>query len=597
MQLLSLKSSNPTINTISLILACISILGMIATLLWFCVYKKILEYTYKNSKALETIEYTPVLKWITNINFISIREKSNPFISNSFEIMLRNYYEMYSERFTTLCKQTTLFLDSNSNRSWPLFSNLIRAKELNKRIEILRLDVRETVANVQDIIELQTIVRNWFIEINDKSNLILEIIKEKNQKITSNSVEIWRVKSLNENKLYKLNENLNEVKENIKNAKYLNAFDNLKNISSFLGETTQFIDSTDKINNLINVELRERLSDIAKEIESVNLSIKEKTKNLNAFISLQNSYITFVKSTKIEIYSLKIEDAYKRCFTMIDQIKKHESNLKYEMLIKNFIKSNHSNLIHILNQCNSDIFKTLETIEFNNKFGVKTTIEKQKLDDIHKSFNNLRSKAISVFNQQNDSKLQEYTINHMKKGQEIKDIFEKSRVILNQLVAIRSSLKLVEDFKIELESKIISYKKMLLATELIIAKNPKIDDLKRFIPPIQNGFDRLIVFENVLKNDPDLMKSQKSIEEFSEYLDDSNSEIAKLKTEMAQCVYIAKMAEMSLAYSARFSGIESFDLEIEKSLNEFENGQYKECLNRNITFLKEMKINNKSAVS
>ncbi|PPE06754.1 hypothetical protein [Mesoplasma corruscae] len=594
---MNLKSENLTINTLSLVLIVISLIGMSITLAWFIIYKKTIEYTYKNSQTLEKIDYIPVTKWLVSVNTVATKNRTNKNIEDSFNILFRNYYEMYGERFISLCKQTTLFLDSNSSRSWPLFSNFLKAKDLNSKIELLNLDAKETVLNAQEILELQTITRNWFVKINDMANTIVEILNDKNQKKDAKSAEIWRVQSLKESKLYSLKIGLSNSLSFIKAAKYSNAVENLKAVSSLLGEITKFIDSTDKIINMVDHEIRERLQKILNEIQSINLSNKEKEKNLNAFIALENSYINFIKNAKIDIYSLKIDEAYKRCFRMIEQIKKHESNLQYEMLIKNFIKSNYSHLENVFNQCNSDILKSIEMVDFNAKFGIKIVQQKRKIDSIKRSFENIRNKALDIFTEPVKSKEQQYATNHKKKGQEIKEIYENSKIILNELVAIRISMKSLDDFKIELESKIISFKKMLLATELILAKNPKIDELKRFTPFIQTYFSKLQECENILKNDNEVFASQKNIDDFSEILDEYNSTIAKTKTEMAQWVYIAKLAEMSLAYSARFSGIKSFDEEIEKSIQAFEAAKYKECLNKNIAFLRNIKQKNKTAIA
>ncbi|ATZ21826.1 hypothetical protein [Mesoplasma tabanidae] len=592
MNLMSTLSSKPTaLFMVGIGLVVISILGLICTLVTLVLYKKTVEYTYESSKKLSYVDSSPLLKKIIIIYRIYIKNKDNKNLESTFLIMLRNYYNIYAERFVTLTTETTQMFNENSYRPKPTISNYLKAKRIFYKADILQTDTANVVNNIEQILEMQKIARDWYINVVHETNNIKTLIK------TGNGIsnDVWSPNTLNGNFFNNLNLYIESASVDIKNAKYNEAISNLKDAYEIISKLILILDHTEKIVYLVDQQLKNKLEEIRNSIfQSTTGNEVQKSNKISQFNSISDFYANSVKTIKREIYSINIEKAYENSERLLSQIRIFELNMKYETSIKQFIENSQKVIKNAFSSVSNEIVALKDIRSLNKKFGTSSNLNaiRSRILSVEQTIKEQQERYTNLLKEFELSQNSVQKLHYTKQGLNLMDIISKIFLSFENLRLIRAELTSKEEIINEIQSRNMSLKKVLAVMEVMIAKNSNISVLKTFQEKINIGFRILEKSEKNLKNYPETFLVRSVFDEMIEYLDGKIVSFAILKNDMASTIYLAKLAEVSLSYLNRFGGIESIDKSIAKSLEKLKQENYTECLKDNVTILSRLSSQN-----
>ncbi|AVN61245.1 hypothetical protein [Mesoplasma florum] len=592
MILMSTLSNKPTaLLIVGIVFVVISILGLLATLITLVLYKKTVEYTYESSRKLTYVDSSPLLKKIIIIYRIFIKNKDNRNLESTFYIMLRNYYNIFAERFVTLATETAEMFNENSYNPKPTIRNYLKAKKIFYRAEILHADTVDVINNIEQILEMQKIARDWYINVIEETNNIKSLIKAGN----GSTNDTWSPNGLNSNFFNNLNLYIESAGLDIKNAKYNEAISNLKDAYEIISRLILILDDTEKIVYLIDYQLKNKLEEIRSSIfESTAGSELQKNNKKSQFNSISGFYANWVKTIKREIYSINIEKAYENSRRLLSQICLFEINMKYETSIKQFIESSQKVIKNAFSSISNEVVALKDIRNLNKKFGTNNNINsiKSRIFSVEQTIKDQEERYINLLNEFALSETSVQKLHYAKQGSNLMDIISKIFLSFENLRLIRAQLTSQEEIINEIQSRNISLKKVLVVMEVMIAKNPSISVLKTYQEQINNGFKILEKSEKNVRVYPETFLSRPVFDEMIEYLDGKIVSFAILKNDMASTIYLAKLAEVSLSYLNRFGGIESIDKNIAKSLEKLKQENYTECLKDNVLILNKLNSQN-----
>lgn len=592
MNLFSTLSSKPTtLLAIGIILVIISILGLIGTLIALVLYKKTLEYTFESSKFLTYIDSSPLIKKIIIFYRIYAQNKDNRNLESTFLILLRNYYNIFVERFVELATETAKMFNENNYRPKPTFKNYIKAKRIFNDTFSLLTDNIETINNIETILEMQKVARDWYINVVEETNNVVSMIKAKND--TKN--DVWSPNVLNSTYLNNLKLLIDSASIDIKKAKYNQAISGLKEAYEIVAKLIAIIDHTEKITYLVDKQLNNKLKNVRNSIlQNLTSDELEKVSKLSQFNSLFTLYLNMTTNIKRDIYSLKIERAYETSESLLEQIKSFETNMRYEIMIKEFVGNSEKVIKNSFSALSNEIVAIKDIISLNEKFGGTKNINliKSKILSVEQILKEHEKKYKNLLTEFEINKKSVQKLNYTKQGGVLTDIFSKIFISFEKLRVIRTELINQEDILNEIESRNMSFKKILAIMEVMIAKNASISVLKTFQDEINNGFKKLAWSEKQLKVEPAIFFNRVNYNLMIDYLDSEIINFAMLRNDMASTVYLAKLAEMSLSYLNRFGGIKSIDQQISLSLAKLKEENYEDCLKHNVAILNRLNSQN-----
>ncbi|ATQ35764.1 hypothetical protein MENTO_v1c06320 [Mesoplasma entomophilum] len=588
----TLSSKQTALFMVGIILVVVSLFGLIGTLIALVIYKKTVEYTYESSRKLELVNSSPLFVKIKIFHKVSLHNKENKFLEPTFKILLRNYYNIFAERFVELADQTTKMFNANNYKPKPTIGNYLKAKKIFDNSYALQTDTVNIVNNIEQILEMQKIARDWYISVIEETNNIKTLIKAKN----GISNDVWSRNSLNANFLYNLNSCIELAGAEIQNSKFNEAIANLKEAYEIISKLILIIDHTEKMIYLVDNQLKNKLDEIAKSIFQISTNNElQKNNRRSQFSSISDFYKNLSITIKREIYSLNIERAYENSETLLAQIRGFEINMKYETAIKQFIENSQKVIKNSFSSIQNEITSLYDIWSINKQFGNNVA-----------NINSIRTKILSVeqiIKEQNEkyaNLLEEFAISetsfqkllYAKQGSNLMDIISKIFLSFENLRVIRAQLTSKNEIINEIQSRNISLKKVLVVMEVLIAKNPNISILKTFQEHINTGFKILEKSEKNVKNNPELFYDRDKYDEMIQFLDAKIISFAIMKNDMASTIYLAKLSEVSLSYLNRFGGIESIDKSISKSLEKLQDENYIECLKDNVIILSKLNSKN-----
>ncbi|ASZ09351.1 hypothetical protein CK556_03275 [Mesoplasma chauliocola] len=588
----TLVNKPTTLLILGLIFVVISILGIIGTLITLVIYKKTIEYTYESSRLLEYVDHAPLLKKIRSVYRIYMQNKTNRNIESTFLILLRNYYDIYATRFSNLTTEAAEMLSENNYRPKPSISNYIKAKRTYDKCSCLYVDTRNTIDNIENILEMQKIARDWYINVIEETNNVLTLIKTR-----KDSNDIWGPKTLNSKYIQNLKLYIESANLQIESAKYNEAVSSLKEAYEIIANLIQIIDHTEKMLYLTDYQLTSKMEEIRVSIlQNWGRNELEKTNKSSQFSSLFNVYSNMIKNIKSNIYSLNFEKAYETSKSILDQIKDFEKNMRYEMLIIGFVETSKININNAFSGLSNEVILIKDTMSLNEGFGFAKNINliKSKMLNVEHTIKDIQTKYNSLLIEFDLRKTSVQKLNYAKQGSLLMDIFSKIFMSFENLRVIRSELTTKENIINEIDSRNISFKKILSIMEVMIVKNSEISILKTYEKQINEGFNKLNRAEKELKQEPEIFYNRENYNLMINFLDSEIINFAMLRNEMASAIYLAKLAEMSLSYLNRFGGIKSIDDQIALCLAEFEAENYEDCLRDNILILNKLTSQNVS---
>ncbi|ATZ18276.1 hypothetical protein [Mesoplasma melaleucae] len=592
MNLFSALSSKPTaLLAVCIVLVIISILGLIGTLVTLILYKKIVEYTYESSKYLTFVDASPLIKKIIIVYRVSLQNRDNKNLEATFLILLRNYYNIFAERFVKLTTETAEMFNQNSYRPKPTLKNYMKAKRICDDAFSLLTDNTETIKNIETILEMQNVARDWYINVIEKTNNVLSLIKTTND--TANVV--WSPNALNATYVNNLRLLIESASMDIKRAKYNQAISGLKEAYEIIAKLIRIIDDSEKIIYLVDQQLENKLKEIESSIlQNLTSNELEKLNKTSQFNSLYCLYTNMVTSIKRNIYSLNIERAYEISENLLLQIKSFETNMKYEMLIKEFINNSEKKITNSFSALWNEIVSIKDVMNLNEAFGSVNNINsiKSKILSVEQIVKEHQKRYNNLLVEFENSKTSVQKLNYTKQGGILTDLLSKIFVSFEKLRVIRSELTTEEDILNEIESRNMSLKKILAIMEVMIAKNATVSVLKTFQEEINNGFKKLTWSEKQLKADPKIFFNRQNYNAMIDYLDSEIINFAMLRNDMASTIYLAKLAEMSLSYLNRFGGIKLIDEKISVSLARLKEENYETCLKDNVAILNHLNSQN-----
>ena len=324
--------------------------------------------------------------------------------------------------------------------------------------------------------ELNIIVENFRKEMEEKSNVINEIIINKEQE-----KQLWQI---NDNRFTDIDKILFEIKNKLNSQE--KKIDNCQYKANQIGKSMN-----DNMENIIN-----------------NLNNK-KNNDMNDFNDFEK---------KINDYINEQNYKYEQLVKNIDLIQKENDSLKNDMdnhndIILNSLKSDSDNKNKILNDINTnynDIIKKINDINFNNKKNLNI------FNDFDNKFDEFQQKIKSI----NDT-ISSMNNNFNSNYHEIKTNKENINTLNQKILEMMNSIELVKKDRQNFNNNI---------TEI----NIKLESQSKKIKDDYFFFNDVINNNNINLNKDVTTQISKTKDLLDNLKDDYDSEILKLRTELNQ---------------------------------------------------------------